>query len=570
MARHAGFLPVIRLVSICTLAASLIGGHIVRAEEAPPVPASASNVGTRGDGILISACILEVDESKLEKSSVLRTIAAADTPANPAITTSLLRQAEVPALFQKLTDHGAKIIAEPRLMTMDGQQVVFQSGGELAIGADPEDAAKRPPQFFGTKLKVTPLRLGYNRLLLTVKVDQNTLQKDEGKPARIFARTFSDAFILKERGAVLLISRARADDSRDTTRPPSLVAIFHVEDILPAHTTAVANPTELDSLREEVRELQTQVARLSQQMATHATASAKPPRRISVDRAIATEPVDTAVEPKEHLTVKVYAVADLVVPAGDILAVRGASPERQPPAKAEFKPLVELISKTIEPDSWKKEGRTMAAMDVNLSLVVTQTPAVHEQIAVLLQELRSKQDQIVQLEIEVVSATLEAAHEAGLDLASEGRLLLPETAARVREAFREGRDAKVVSAPRVTMLNKQLCELETTISRNRSFKLLAFGALESDDFQTVRLNLAVNAKDAADVVRSSFSGRIESGVTLALDVTDRVAPEGNDRGVPVLKKIPHFEKLFKNIGPDKSQRTLLLITPTVKSVPEEE
>ncbi|MFO0916544.1 MAG: hypothetical protein U0795_26550 [Pirellulales bacterium] len=74
---------------------------------------------------------------------------------------------------------------------------------------------------------------------------------------------------------------------------------------------------------------------------------------------------------------------------------------------ADFDSLINLITTTIAPDSWEETGEgtgTIEPFPTNLSLVVTQTQEVHDQIRDLLEQLRRLQD--LQVTIEVRFLTL--------------------------------------------------------------------------------------------------------------------------------------------------------------------
>ncbi len=76
-------------------------------------------------------------------------------------------------------------------------------------------------------------------------------------------------------------------------------------------------------------------------------------------------------------------------------------------AQADFDSLIDLITSTIATQTWSDVGGpgTIEGFDTNLSLVVSQTQEVHEEIADLLQQLRRLQD--LQVTIEVRFITLE-------------------------------------------------------------------------------------------------------------------------------------------------------------------
>ena len=81
----------------------------------------------------------------------------------------------------------------------------------------------------------------------------------------------------------------------------------------------------------------------------------------------------------EELTSKVYPVGDLVLP-------EGASEEGQ----ADFDSLIDLITSTVKPTTWDTVGAPGSIMpfETNLSITVSQTEEVHEQIEETLAKLR--------------------------------------------------------------------------------------------------------------------------------------------------------------------------------------
>jgi hypothetical protein len=77
----------------------------------------------------------------------------------------------------------------------------------------------------------------------------------------------------------------------------------------------------------------------------------------------------------------------------------GASPGERPVARAsepvpDFYPLVDLIKHTIRPDQWEDLGGpgAIAPHEGSLTLVILQTPFVHERIEDLFQQLREKKE----------------------------------------------------------------------------------------------------------------------------------------------------------------------------------
>ncbi|MFM7520437.1 MAG: hypothetical protein ACKO9B_08210 [Planctomycetota bacterium] len=72
---------------------------------------------------------------------------------------------------------------------------------------------------------------------------------------------------------------------------------------------------------------------------------------------------------------------------------------------ANFQPLIDLITNTIQSDTWEDKGGLGAVrqFDTSLSLVVSQTQEVHEEIANLLAQLRRLQDLQVTIEVRFIT-----------------------------------------------------------------------------------------------------------------------------------------------------------------------
>jgi general secretion pathway protein D len=73
--------------------------------------------------------------------------------------------------------------------------------------------------------------------------------------------------------------------------------------------------------------------------------------------------------------------------------------------QANFQPLIDLIQSTVAADTWDAVGGQGAIrqFDTNLSLVVSQTQEVHDQIADLLEQLRRLQDLQVTIEVRFIT-----------------------------------------------------------------------------------------------------------------------------------------------------------------------
>jgi general secretion pathway protein D len=87
-------------------------------------------------------------------------------------------------------------------------------------------------------------------------------------------------------------------------------------------------------------------------------------------------------------------------------------------ANADFDSLIDLIVSTVETDSWAENGGGQAEIrpfPTNLSLVISQTQAVHEEIADLLEQLRRLQDLQVTIEVRFIRLNESFFERIGVD-----------------------------------------------------------------------------------------------------------------------------------------------------------
>src|SRR5690606_35232450 len=79
--------------------------------------------------------------------------------------------------------------------------------------------------------------------------------------------------------------------------------------------------------------------------------------------------------------------------------------------------LIELITSTIAPESWDEVGGPGAVSPYqgNLSLVISQTQEIHEQIADLLEQLRRLQDLQVTIEVRFITINDNFFERIGID-----------------------------------------------------------------------------------------------------------------------------------------------------------
>jgi general secretion pathway protein D len=87
-------------------------------------------------------------------------------------------------------------------------------------------------------------------------------------------------------------------------------------------------------------------------------------------------------------------------------------------ASADFDSLIDLIVSTVEHDSWMENGTgegEIQPFPTNLSLVISQTQRVHEQVADLLEQLRRLQDLQVTIEVRFIRLTDNFFERIGVD-----------------------------------------------------------------------------------------------------------------------------------------------------------
>ena len=86
--------------------------------------------------------------------------------------------------------------------------------------------------------------------------------------------------------------------------------------------------------------------------------------------------------------------------------------------QADFDSLMQLITSTIQPTSWDEVGGpgSIAEFPTNLSLVISQTQEVHEQIVDLLEQLRRLQDLQVTIEVRFITLNDNFFEQIGVDM----------------------------------------------------------------------------------------------------------------------------------------------------------
>jgi|GEM_PF-6010242 len=262
-----------------------------------------------------------------------------------------------------------------------------------------------------------------------------------------------------------------------------------------------------------------------------------------------------------RLIVAAYPVADLVVPMGPQPA-KGEQPKTNEQA------LMQLLNSTIEPNSWSEVGGegSMKFVKESLSLVIRQSQPVHAEIRELLSQLR--QLQAVQLVFETQLVALpKALVPQSIEPNEEGQsthILIESAKKQFIEKWQSDRRANIVMSPKVTLFQGQVAWIETG-----ALKLLLRGSA-SVDHRAVQVGVGLNGESFESVSRQHHQ-RLKNGETLLLDVTEDLSePARLLKQIGIATGDGEARNILKSLKKDADQRVLLLVTPHVIQVTEDE
>lgn len=328
-------------------------------------------------------------------------------------------------------------------------------------------------------------------------------------------------------------------------------------------------------------------------------------------QAVAPAPVEVA-----PTVSRVYPVADLVVP---IEQGHG----HKPALKTVEKQLIRLIQSYVAPNSWAAQGGdgNIDYYPVGMSLLVRQTPAVHEEIQDLLTALRRLQDVQVTVETRIVSVSPELLQQlgflAGEQLTQPGTVLLDDTqVTMLLQAVQGDPHTNVLAAPKMTMFNGQRATIElaeqqsyvtgVTWEQQDDKKVphpqvrpvytglrLAVLPVVAADQRTVKLQLGVELQRATEgkaILRDvepvgevatpaaprgrewavETTVKLTDGATAALTGWTRHREVRREYAPPLLSKVPYLARLFTNVGIGREkEQVLILVTARVVVQSEE-
>ena len=210
---------------------------------------------------------------------------------------------------------------------------------------------------------------------------------------------------------------------------------------------------------------------------------------------------------KEDIFIRTYDVADLSVAPN-------------------FKPLIELITTTVAPDSWEDVGGSgsIAPFEVNRSLVIRQTEAVHEGIVGLLEQLRRLQKLQIVLHVQTVEASDEFCNNhLGTVVSQTGPVVVsPAAMEGLLDDLRSDDLCRLREGPTARLFNGQQIEIPIAVLVETP------GVTERILLHPCVTGERENVYLLADVAPSKLKNErkeLKRGEVLALEITDLV----NDR-----------------------------------------
>jgi hypothetical protein len=277
---------------------------------------------------------------------------------------------------------------------------------------------------------------------------------------------------------------------------------------------------------------------------------------------------------------RVYSVSDLVVPIPKtVVSADGGTASTGAPAelKADFDALIEQITSTVSPETWEKAGGagSVVPWPSNLSVVVSQTHVVHEEIVDLFEQLRRFQDIQVRLNVELVQMPRATAEKLGIEGASaeHGTTLAAREARLLRAFVEEATSARIRRMPAVTLLNGQQAVMAVAAEHGgppKEADKIRLQAVVSDEPRQVELTVALNPDGSKQPRSEATPVSVPDGQTLVRDVGNHLPAVVWGTGMPVLQNLPDNSRLFQQRRDGEDQLTLLLVTPSVVIQEEEE
>ena len=268
-----------------------------------------------------------------------------------------------------------------------------------------------------------------------------------------------------------------------------------------------------------------------------------------------------------------YNIADLVIPIDKAATPASSKMAQNEPAERidpDFDSLISFIQSRVRPESWDINGGPglIQKYAENLSLVISQTEQIHTEIAASLAALRKAADRQVALKTKIMTFAKEPAGQiAKLD--GKAAILTAPRANLLAEIAQDDRRANIYQAPKLTLFSGQTANLQLDDSPAGALDLL-INAVLNEDRRSVRLRVAVNAKDESDVLRSSDSLDVAEGQSVLIDLSSEGGVVGNSDSLISIFMRSGSVPPAANAAGGQTGRRLLMVTPRIIVVEEEE
>jgi len=284
----------------------------------------------------------------------------------------------------------------------------------------------------------------------------------------------------------------------------------------------------------------------------------------------------------KRLFLRTYKVADLVTPGPPMKSVPAGDsvqPNKQATEKPDFETLLDLITSTIQPETWERVGGagSITPVEADLSLVVRQTDSVHEEISDVLDELRRLGRIRLTLDVRFINAPDEAitprlqGKGARFDSPSsyvpkEERLeilgLLPPQAEKLQTAVQEDPHSQLSVLPSISLRNGERAQVRDPARNTDSpGAAVIVQAVTSGDCRKMRVQLKTADRSAFVEVPDEPLDciGISGGVTLVADVAPPQNPDKASEKQPVALDSTQEHDGIATMRP-ANIRTLVLVT----------
>ena len=196
--------------------------------------------------------------------------------------------------------------------------------------------------------------------------------------------------------------------------------------------------------------------------------------------------------------------------------------------------LAELLKQIVSPDSWQEVGGlgSIRAFDTTLTLVVRQTPSVHDEIRDLLEQLRRLQDITVGLQVESFAVSAAVLQKKTPDL--EFELVSGSTNQTIARLTKSQESlirtfSEVQQLPKISLFNGHRCDV--LLPRCEGLQpRLSLQPVVSSDRRFIRLSLGVDdARSEIDDEQLAVVPAIQDGESILVKLSDSKAdPDAQD------------------------------------------